>query len=135
MQQGRAALNGHITNTRCLSSRTFNPSHRRIRVRRFLSSSSSLAVLLTDALGVLIQTYSGGMELLFCHQHSHRIQIPRFYDPPSIAPTSSNSPAPPTAPAPLKGKQTDIRYLIWWLREYLLDDKNRPELFSQGETM
>lgn len=75
------------------------------------------------------------MELLFHHQHSHSIQIPRFYDPPSIAPTSSNSPAPSTAPAPLQGKQTDIRYLIWWLREYLLDDKNRPELFSQGETM
>ncbi|ORY88844.1 hypothetical protein BCR35DRAFT_301197 [Leucosporidium creatinivorum] len=79
--------------------------------------------------------FGGGMELLFHHQHSHNVQIPRFYDPPSIAPTSSSSPAPPTAPAPLQGKKSDIRYLIWWLREYLLDDKNRPELFSQGETI
>lgn len=73
---------------------------------------------------------SGGMELLFSNEPSHDIAVPRFYDPAVLA-----SPAPPTAPNPASSTPTDIRFLIWWLREYLLADKGRPELFSQGETM
>ncbi|KAK4700048.1 ubiquitin related modifier 1, partial [Phenoliferia sp. Uapishka_3] len=74
--------------------------------------------------------FGGGMELLFSNLASHSITIPRFYSPASLP-----TPAPSTCPCPNTGQPTDVRFLIWWLREYLLADKGRPELFSQGETI
>lgn len=71
------------------------------------------------------------MELLFSEEHYHTITIPRFYSPSTL----SLSPSPELAPTPEDGKKTDIKFLIWWLREYLLADKGRRDLFSQGETM
>ncbi|GAA5974190.1 hypothetical protein JCM11641_003316 [Rhodosporidiobolus odoratus] len=81
--------------------------------------------------------FSGGMELLFSGTHSHQLTLPRCYVPAS---TTSASKAPAAAPTPVdeseKGaKRTDVRFLIWWLREYLLEDRERPELFSQGESV
>jgi hypothetical protein len=80
---------------------------------------------------LLFHLNSGGMELLFSSIPSHTVSVPRFYTSSML----SSSPPPSTAPTPTEGTKTDIRFLIWWLREYLLADKNRPELFSQGETM
>ncbi|GAA5954187.1 hypothetical protein JCM21900_006956 [Sporobolomyces salmonicolor] len=78
--------------------------------------------------------FSGGMELLFSNQHQHKITVPRFYSPSILS-----APAPPVVPTPAEGedgaKPSDVRFLIWWLREYLLEDRERPELFSQGETI
>ncbi|KAK4058274.1 Ubiquitin- modifier 1 [Microbotryomycetes sp. JL221] len=76
--------------------------------------------------------FGGGMELLFDNQHVHKVKVPRFYDPATL---TTNVKSSPTAPTPAQGQPTDIRFLIWWLREYLLADKDRPELFSQGETI
>ncbi|KAM0788282.1 hypothetical protein ACM66B_001428 [Microbotryomycetes sp. NB124-2] len=78
--------------------------------------------------------FGGGMELLFDNEHIHKVRVPRFYDPSSLNSATAKS-NPKHAPQPVNGKQTDIRFLIWWLREYLLSDKDRPELFSQGETI
>lgn len=77
------------------------------------------------------------MELLFSHQHNHTITIPRYYDPSlALISPSTSSPTPPKeAPRPSEGRPTDIKFLIWWLKNYLMDDKDRPELFVQGETM
>lgn len=72
------------------------------------------------------------MELLFSNEHNHSITLPALYDPAAILPSS---PAPATCPSPAVGSPADLRFLIWWMRWYLLDDKNRPELFSQGDTM
>ncbi|GAA6062653.1 hypothetical protein JCM10212_003465 [Sporobolomyces blumeae] len=74
--------------------------------------------------------FSGGMELLFSNQHNHTIRIPRYYDPETITKTANVQ-----APEPTEGRKTDVRFLIWWLREHLLEDRDRPELFSQGETI
>lgn len=74
------------------------------------------------------------MELLFNNQHVHKVVVPRYYDPKAVSTTTTND-NPPPVPTPTMGKTTDIKFLIWWLKEYLLVDKARPELFSQGETM
>lgn len=74
------------------------------------------------------------MELLFSSIHNHRITIPRYYTPSTLSQTGLKE-----APIPTEGegkrRRTDLKYLIWWLREFLLEDRERPELFSQGETM
>lgn len=77
------------------------------------------------------------MELLFQHEHVHKITVPRYYDPAKtlISPPAGHETAPKQAPTPEQGRMTDIKFLIWWLKEYRMDDKDRPELFVQGETM
>ncbi|GAA5947325.1 hypothetical protein JCM3775_005365 [Rhodotorula graminis] len=76
---------------------------------------------------------SGGMELLFSNQPTHVLTLPRHYAP-SLTTLAPSPPASP--PAPLdEGQETDVRFLVWWLREYLLSDRSRPELFSQGDTV
>lgn len=77
------------------------------------------------------------MELLFANEPTHALTLPRFYLPAS---STLASPAPPDPPAPVAADEegateTDVRFLVWWLREYLLEDRQRPELFSQGETV
>ncbi|GAA5929001.1 ubiquitin-related modifier URM1 [Sporobolomyces koalae] len=74
--------------------------------------------------------FSGGMELLFSSIHNHQIKIPRYYSPSILTQTGLEQ-----APTPTEGVKTDIKFLIWWLREFLLEDRERPELFSQGETI
>ncbi|GAA5837291.1 hypothetical protein JCM3766R1_002185 [Sporobolomyces carnicolor] len=74
--------------------------------------------------------FSGGMELLFSSIHNHKITVPRFYSPSTLAQTGLSE-----APTPSEGTKTDIKFLIWWLREFLLEDRDRPDLFSQGETI
>ncbi|KAI5475935.1 hypothetical protein MNV49_000710 [Pseudohyphozyma bogoriensis] len=91
------------------------------------SSDPSTSLTLTVEFG-------GGMELLFSGIPCHTITIPRFHDPSTLSPLSSSTP-PPKAPEPSEGRPADIRYLIWWLREYLLTDKGRPELFVQGDSI
>jgi hypothetical protein len=75
--------------------------------------------------------FGGGMELLFSDQHIHTISLPSHYSPS----TFSLSPPPNHAPNEGQGKNSDVRFLIWWLRTYLLADKARYDLFSQGENM
>ncbi|GAA5891401.1 hypothetical protein JCM6882_004683 [Rhodosporidiobolus microsporus] len=87
-------------------------------------------------LNITVQ-FSGGMELLFSNQPEHALTLPAFYVPSA---TTSTSTAPPERPAPVEetaegAKRTDVRFLVWWLREYLLQDRERPELFSTGESV
>ncbi|TDL19443.1 ubiquitin-related modifier 1 [Rickenella mellea] len=60
--------------------------------------------------------FSGGLELLFSNQRSHRITLP------STVPHGDGTTKP-----------TDITYLIDWLRRNLL--KERAELFTDGATV
>lgn len=84
---------------------------------------------------------SGGMELLFNNQPVHHLVLPRYYQPATTvqaAPTPKGMPT--TRPEPIEesaegAQETDVRFLIWWLREFELEDRDRPELFSQGETV
>ncbi|GAA5821390.1 hypothetical protein JCM11251_004601 [Rhodosporidiobolus azoricus] len=81
--------------------------------------------------------FSGGMELLFSNQQEHDLSLPAFYIPTA---TTSASSVPQERPAPVEetaegAKRADVRFLIWWLREYLLEDRERPELFSTGESV
>ncbi|GAA5868984.1 hypothetical protein JCM3774_002440 [Rhodotorula dairenensis] len=88
---------------------------------------------------------SGGMELLFNNEPVHHLVLPRYYRPAAtvdLAATGSSSSksAPPTKPEPIEAEaegaeETDVKFLIWWLREFVLEDRDRPELFSQGETV
>lgn len=55
--------------------------------------------------------FSGGLELLFSNQKSHKVEIPMTAD----------------------DKSTDVRYLIFWLKDNLL--KERVELFIEGDTV
>jgi ubiquitin related modifier 1 len=78
------------------------------------------------------------MELLFSNLKSHSIIIPSHYDPATIS-TLSHSITPSLTTSSNQNDtaliKSDIKYLIYWLRTELLTDQNRPELFSQGETM
>jgi len=56
--------------------------------------------------------FGGGLELLFSNQKSHKVNIPAI-----------------TA----DGKPTDVSYLILWLRDNLL--KEREELFLDNKTV
>ncbi|KAG0656549.1 Ubiquitin- modifier 1 [Rhodotorula mucilaginosa] len=81
------------------------------------------------------------MELLFNNQPVHHLVLPRYYQPATTvqaAPTPKGMPT--TRPEPIEesaegAQETDVRFLIWWLREFELEDRDRPELFSQGETV
>ena len=68
--------------------------------------------------------FGGGLELLFSNQRSHRATIP------ANAPTSSN---PRDADKGLEEKPADITYLMYWLRDNLL--KEREELFIENGTV
>ncbi|GAA6000246.1 hypothetical protein JCM10207_007923 [Rhodosporidiobolus poonsookiae] len=81
--------------------------------------------------------FSGGMELLFNNEPNQSVTLPAFYIPSA---TTSAAAAPAEKPAPVEeatdgAKKADVRFLIWWLREFLLEDRERPELFSQGESV
>ncbi|BGP54224.1 hypothetical protein JCM8202_001357 [Rhodotorula sphaerocarpa] len=86
---------------------------------------------------------SGGMELLFNHEPVHRLTLPRYCQPATTLhhnPSRSGSPARPEPISEEKAQEegaeeTDVRFLIWYLREFLLEDRDRPELFSQGDTV
>ncbi|GAA5851470.1 hypothetical protein JCM9279_001078 [Rhodotorula babjevae] len=85
---------------------------------------------------------SGGMELLFSNEPTHTLTLPRYYAPESttLAPTAPAAPPAPLDPSEGEGAgpethETDVRFLVWWLREYVLEDRERPELFSQGDTV
>ena len=73
------------------------------------------------------------MELLFSSIRTRTISIPAFYSPASLL-----LPIASTTLESLKSEGTtpsDIKYLIWYLKSFLLEDKERSDLFSQGETM
>ena len=59
--------------------------------------------------------FGGGMELLFSNQKSHKIEIP--------ARVTEGE----------KEKPVDVQYLIFWLRDNLL--KEREELFIESGTV
>jgi len=79
------------------------------------------------------------MELLFSNQPTHTLTLPRLYAPQAttLAPAAPASPPAPLDPGPEDEgvQETDVRFLVWWLREYVLEDRERPELFSQGDTV
>lgn len=68
--------------------------------------------------------FGGGLELLFSNQRSHRVTIP------SRVPTSSK---PQDAEKSSEDKPADITYLMYWLRDNLL--KEREELFIENGTV
>ena len=81
------------------------------------------AVLAMALLNLKIE-FGGGLELLFSNQRSHRITIP------AKVPASSN---PRDADKGLEEKPADVTYLMYWLRDNLL--KEREELFIENGTV
>ncbi|KIP07401.1 hypothetical protein PHLGIDRAFT_71180 [Phlebiopsis gigantea 11061_1 CR5-6] len=65
--------------------------------------------------------FGGGLELLFSNQRSHRVSIP------AKVPLSSK---PEDAEKSPEDKPADITYLMYWLRDNLL--KEREELFIEN---
>lgn len=78
------------------------------------------------------------MELLFNNEPVHHLVLPRYYQP--AATVNGSKGARPLRPEPIAAdaagaEESDVKFLIWWLREFVLEDRDRPELFSQGETV
>ena len=65
--------------------------------------------------------FGGGMELLFANQRSHKINIP------------ARVPIDNKTSAHINTKPADITYLIHYLKDHLL--KEREELFMENETV
>ncbi len=78
--------------------------------------------------------FGGGLELLFSNQKSHRLTIPARVPIPESGPTanSTDGKAEPT-PSTTEGRPADITYLMYWLRDNLL--KEREELFIENGTV
>lgn len=62
--------------------------------------------------------FSGGLELLFSNQRTHQISLPSLV---------------PVSPGKEETKPVDIAYLIFWLKDNLL--KEREELFAENGTV
>lgn len=72
--------------------------------------------------------FSGGLELLFSNQRSHRLNIP------SLVPSNNETrPSDRSAGGPVGEKPTDVDYLIHHLRDHLLQE--RAELFMENDTV
>lgn len=91
--------------------------------------------------------FSGGLELLFSNQRSHRVQISSIV--PNDNSTSLSTTVPPAGEISTldsskvasitqltesgKTKAADVTYLMYYLRDHLL--KERVELFMEGGTV
>ena len=78
--------------------------------------------------------FSGGLELLFSNQRSHRVHIPSIVsrdNSTSIA--AAISAADKSSTEGEKTKAADVTYLMYYLRDHLL--KERVELFMEGGTV
>ncbi|KAH8926527.1 ubiquitin related modifier 1 [Atractiella rhizophila] len=90
----------------------------------------------TDIVGQTVNItveFGGGMDALFSNKKRHQLSLPSSYLPSTLPSSSSNADS-----SAIKGegeKRTDIRYLISYLLHHHLSDKNRPELFAQGESV
>ncbi|KZP30791.1 ubiquitin-related modifier 1 [Athelia psychrophila] len=71
--------------------------------------------------------FSGGLELLFSNQRSHRIEIP------AVVPSDNSTIIDATSKAGDKTKSADVTYLMYHLRDHLL--KERVELFMEAGTV
>lgn len=71
--------------------------------------------------------FSGGLELLFSNQRSHRIEIP------AVVPSDNSTIVDATSKAGDKTKSADVTYLMYHLRDHLL--KERVELFMEAGTV
>ncbi|KAH9915392.1 ubiquitin-related modifier 1 [Fomitopsis serialis] len=75
--------------------------------------------------------FSGGLELLFDNQRSHRVVLPaRVSATPADAKRSLKDDA---GAAEGDGRPVDVAYLILWLKDNLL--KEREELFVESGTV
>ena len=90
--------------------------------------------------------FSGGLELLFSNQRSHRVQIPSIVPRDnstsiiaaaiSAADKSGDVSTPVITAQSTEGEKTkaaDVTYLMYHLRDHLL--KERVELFMEGGTV
>lgn len=80
---------------------------------------------MSDSISIKVE-FSGGLELLFSNQRSHKITLP-------IAVPSDNNTVLPVPPTTESTKPTDITYLIHYLRDHLLQE--RAELFEENGTV
>ncbi|OJT04172.1 Ubiquitin-related modifier 1 [Trametes pubescens] len=69
--------------------------------------------------------FSGGLELLFANERSHRITLP------ALVPAAQGQSPADDGDAPKK--PVDLEYLVCWLRDNLL--KERVELFIENGTV
>ncbi|KAM5545947.1 hypothetical protein V8D89_000073 [Ganoderma adspersum] len=75
--------------------------------------------------------FSGGLELLFSNQRSHRIDLPALVPAPASASSASPSASADGSESPKK--PADVTSLLFWLRDNLL--KEREELFIENGTV
>lgn len=81
--------------------------------------------MLTSTLQLKVE-FSGGLELLFSNQRSHRVGIP------ALVPADNNTKSTTDVPEG-KSKSADITFLMHYLRDHLL--KERAELFMEAGTV
>ncbi|KAH9947789.1 ubiquitin-like modifier 1 [Amylocystis lapponica] len=74
--------------------------------------------------------FSGGLELLFSNQRSHRISLPAHVPSPSVKGADAGLGRSEQEQA---RRPADIAYLIFWLRDNLL--KEREALFVEDGTV
>ena len=72
--------------------------------------------------------FSGGLELLFDSQRSHRVSVPS-----RVSTSGKKSVKDDQGETGEEGRPADVAYLILWLKDNLL--KEREELFVENGTV
>lgn len=72
--------------------------------------------------------FSGGLELLFDNQRSHRVSVPS-----RVSASSKKTLKDDEGADGEEGRPADVKYLILWLKDNLL--KEREELFVENGTV
>lgn len=76
------------------------------------TASASVSSTVTEDLTLNIE-FGGGLHLLFNSQPKHTIKLPS-----AVSGT---------------GRKSDVRYLIRWMKDELLSDRERVDMFGDGE--
>lgn len=72
--------------------------------------------------------FTGGLELLFSNQRSHRISLPS-----GVPVAAPDNPGERSTDECMQTRPADIKYLLHYLRDNLLQE--RVELFMENDTM
>lgn len=75
------------------------------------------------------------MELLFNQERSHSVTLPEAYTPSELEAFPRVLSSSEDIPQNQEKQPVNVRYLIHWVRHFLLGEGQNADLFMQGDTV